>query len=99
MYENLKSEKDAMPNEIRQPELIALTELLQDSVNRFDSLTCEINAKLQNIKRYSEPETKSEPNPESQPDSFAEAIRGLIHRININNLRLGFNLRHLNEII
>ena len=42
----------------RRPELIVLIERFQSAVNRFDGLTCEVRAKLQNIKQYSEPESK-----------------------------------------
>ena len=83
----------------RRPELIVLIERFQSAVNRFDGLTCEVRTKLQNIKRYSEPEPKMEAQIEKQPESFAEEMHRLICKVEEYNSRLEFNLRHLNEMI
>jgi len=100
MYENANLAKGYdTPTEVRRPELVSLTERFQSAVNRFDGLTCEVRTKLQNIKRYSEPEHKMEPQIEKQPESFAEEMHRLICRVEEYNSRLEFNLRHLNEII
>ena len=87
------------PIEVRRPELVALTERFQSAVNRFDGLTCEVRTKLQNIKRYSEPEPKMDAQIEKQPESFAEEMHRLICKVEEYNSRLEFNLRHLNEMI
>lgn len=100
MYENVKSAKGYdTPTEARRPELVVLTERFQNAVNRFDGLTCEITTKLQNIKRYSEPEPKIEVPVEKQPESFVEEMNLLIYKVEEYNSRLEFNLRHLNEMI
>src|SRR5690606_6702197 len=100
MYENVKSAKGYdTPTEVRRPQLVALTERFQSAVNRFDGLTCEITTKLQNIKRYSEPEPKIEVPVEKQPESFVEEMNILICKVEEYNSRLEFNLRHLNEMI
>jgi len=82
----------------RRPELIVLIERFQSAVNRFDGLTCEVRAKLQNIKQYSEPESKEVQN-EKQPESFVEEMHRLACKVEEYNSRLEFNLRHLNEMI
>ena len=100
MYENANLAKGYdTPTEVRLPELVALTERFQSAVNRFDGLTCEVRTKLQNIKRYSEPEPKMEAQLEKQPESFAEEMHRLICKVEEYNSRLEFNLRHLNEMI
>ena len=100
MYENANLAKGYdTPTEVRRPELVALTERFQSAVNRFDGLTCEVRTKLQNIKRYSEPEPKMEAQIEKQPESFAEEMHLLICKVEEYNSRLEFNLRHLSEII
>ena len=100
MYENANLAKGYdTPTEVRRPELVALTERFQSAVNRFDGLTCEVRIKLQNIKRYSEPEPKMEAQIENQPESFVEEIHRLICKVEEYNSRLEFNLRHLNEMI
>lgn len=100
MYENANLAKGYdTPTEVRRPELVALTERFQSAVNRFDGLTCEVRIKLQNIKRYSEPEPNMEAQIEKQPESFAEDMHRLICKVEEYNSRLEFNLRHLNEMI
>ena len=100
MHENSNVAKGYdTPNEVRRPELVVLTERFQSAVNRFDELTCEVRTKLQNIKRYSEPESKMDAEIEKQPESFAEEMHRLICKVEEYNSRLEFNLRHLNEII
>ena len=100
MYENANLAKGYdTPTEVRLPELVALTERFQSAVNRFDGLTCEVRTKLQNIKRYSEPEPKMEAQIEKQPESFAEEMHRLICKVEEYNSRLEFNLMHLNEMI
>ena len=100
MYENANLAKGYdTPNEVRRPELVALTERFQSAVNIFDGLTCEVRTKLQNIKRYSEPEPKMEAQIEKQPESFVEEMHRLICKVEEYNSRLEFNLRHLNEMI
>ena len=100
MHENEKLTKGYdTPTEVRQPELVSLTERFQSAVNRFDELTYEVSIKLQNIKRYSEPEKKMEAQNEWQPESFVEEMHRLICKVEEYNSRLEFNLRHLNELI
>lgn len=102
MYKNEDLDRACdMPIEVRQPELITLTEQFQIAVDRFEGLTREVRTKLQNIKRYSEPEPEPEPKPknEAQPESFVEEMRRLIFKVEEYNSRLELNLRHLNEII
>lgn len=100
MYENTKTAKGYdTTTETRRPELVTLTERFQIAVNKFDGLTCEITTKLQNIKRYSEPEPKIEVPVEKQPESFVEEMNRLICKVEEYNSRLEFNLRHLNEMI
>ena len=100
MYENANLAKGYdTPTEVRRPEFVALTERFQSAVNRFDGLTCEVRTKLQNIKRYSEPEPKMDAQIEKQPESFSEEMHRLICKVEEYNSRLEFNLRHLNEII
>ena len=100
MYENANLAKGYdTPTEVRQPELVSLTERFQSAVNRFDGLTYEVSIKLQNIKRYSEPEQKMEAQNERQPESFVEEMHRLICKVEEYNSRLEFNLRHLNEMI
>jgi len=83
----------------KSPELLELTLRFQSAVNRFDGLTCEIQAKLQKIKRYSEPEPESENKVLKQAESFTDEAHLLISKVEYYNSRLEFNLRHLAEII
>lgn len=101
MYENekLAQSYDRPVEVVKRPELVALTERFQSAVNKFDGLTCDVRTKLQNIKQYSEPESKMEERVEKGPESFAEELLRLICKVEEYNSRLEFNLRHLNEII
>lgn len=87
------------PTSIPQPELNVIIDKLQRAVNRYDSIVCETEGKLQTIKRYDEPSTINEAVKEKQSDSVTEEINRLLYRLDELNEKAERNLRHLKEIV
>ena len=84
----------------KQPELITLTQRLDQQVSINAELNYAIRRKLSGIKQFNEKSTEHESVPNKpEPQSFVEELSFLISRLQEANNLLQSNFDHLNTIV
>jgi predicted RNase H-like nuclease (RuvC/YqgF family) len=83
-----------------QPQFQLFSEHLSKELSRCHEIASNLNSKLQQIMRYSEPSDISEnAGIQKDPDSALEKLKSELRFFSSINSSLESSLRHLNEII